>query len=108
MGLSIKKVFIDPLIDKKIKNPSPKNIAFLKLAGKYDAFLELMYKQHENLKNNALPIVTLITGSTVCLGAAIVKYAKVRDTNELYFDEADRMVNESIADCDKTLKKESK
>lgn len=99
MNFNIKKTLIDPLLNKKIKIPSVKNIVLLKSAGRYEEFEELIDSQKHNLFEK--PWVRIVPGLAIGvlgIGSAVIGYINTRRENEDLYDEAELMLNEAAAD----------
>ena len=95
MKVNFKKIFLDPISDKKIKTPSTKSIGHLMGADNYEKFKTLIKNQKKDLVKNGKKI--LVTGSIglVSIGATLVQYLITRKTQADYYDEADLLINES-------------
>lgn len=78
MKISIKKTFIDPLTEKKIKVPSVKNIMLLKEAETYDKFNALVEKQNKVTFKSLWKIGAPIVIGAVSIGTAACEYIVMR------------------------------
>lgn len=95
MKLNIKKTFIDPLTEKKIKVPSVKNIMLLKGAGTYDKFNDIVNKQSKVTSKSLWKIGAPIAVGLLSVGTAACEYAAMRIRNEQCYDDAELLINEA-------------
>lgn len=99
MSFNIKKALIDPLLNKKIKIPSVKNIVLLKSADRYEEFGELIDSQKQNLFEKPwMRIVPGLAIGALGIGSAVIGYINTRRENEDLYDKAELMLNEAAAD----------
>ena len=96
MKFNLKKSVIDPLISKKIEVPEVKNVMFLKNAGTYEAFNEVVAKQRDVMFGKPWKLVTPVVISIVGFGGAaweygsrLVESGKLQDTAKLMINEVE-------------------
>lgn len=99
MKFNVKKTLIDPLISKKIEVPEVKNVMFLKDAGMYEAFNEIVGKQRDVMFGRPWKMITPVVISIVGFGGAaweygsrLVESGKLQDTAKLMINEAEAFI----------------
>lgn len=105
MNFNIKKTLVDPLINKKIKIPSVKNIVLLKSADKFEEFKELIDTQKQNLFEK--PWIRIVPGLAIGalgIGSAAIGYVNTSRENADLYDKAELMLNEAAANYEINIK----
>lgn len=97
MKFNVKKSLVDPLVSKKIEVPEVKNVMFLKNAGTYDAFNELVAKQHDVMFGKPWKLVTPVVISIIGVGGAAWEYGSRLVESDKLQDAAKLMINEAEA-----------
>lgn len=108
MRLNIKKTLVDPLISKKIKVPTSKDIMLLRGNETYETFNKTVEAQKDATVGSSWKITIPIAVSVSGLCVAAYEYIRMRIKNDQYYDDAERLLNEAAADNEIAIGKGNK